>query len=62
MHTLANSEDSDEMPQKVSFHQGLHCLQRLKQSSWTEVNLNLKILTCDPLICIHYIKPDERIY
>ena len=26
--TLANNEDQDEMPQKVAFHQGLHCLLR----------------------------------
>ena len=26
--TLANSEDPDEMPHKVAFHQGLHCLLR----------------------------------
>ena len=26
--TLANSEDSDEMPHNVAFHQCLHCLQR----------------------------------
>ena len=31
MHTLANSEDSDEMLHNVSFHQGLHYL--LRQSS-----------------------------
>ena len=24
--TLANSEDPDEMPHKVAFYQGLHCL------------------------------------
>ena len=30
--------------------QGLHCLLSSKQSSVTEVDLNLKILTCDPLI------------
>ena len=24
--TLTKSEDPDEMPQKVAFHQGLHCL------------------------------------
>ena len=26
MHTLANSEDPDEMPNIVAFHQALHCL------------------------------------
>ena len=29
MGTLANSEDPDEMPHNVAFHQGLHCLLRL---------------------------------
>ena len=27
--SLANSEDPDEMPQNVSFPQGLHCLPSL---------------------------------
>ena len=26
--SLANSEDPDEMPQNVAFHQGFHCLLR----------------------------------
>ena len=26
MGTLANSEDPDEMPHRMAFHQGLHCL------------------------------------
>ena len=26
--TLANSEDPDEMPHNVAFHQGLHCMLR----------------------------------
>ena len=26
--TLENNEDSDEMPHKAAFHQGLHCLLR----------------------------------
>ena len=30
MCTLANSEDPDEMPLNVAFHQGLHCLLRQK--------------------------------
>ena len=47
--TLANNEDPDEMPQNAIIHQDLHCLLRSKQSSGTEVHLNLIILTCDPL-------------
>ena len=27
-YTLANSEEPDEMPHNVAFHQGLHCLIR----------------------------------
>ena len=29
--TLVNSEDANEMQHYAAFHQGLHCLQRLKQ-------------------------------
>ena len=31
MSTLANIEDPDEMQHNAAFHQGLHCLLRLKQ-------------------------------
>ena len=37
MGTLANSEDPDEMPHNAAFHQGLHCLLRLKLSSEKEI-------------------------
>ena len=30
MGTLANREDTDEMQHDAVFHQGLHCLLRLK--------------------------------
>ena len=30
------SDGPDEMQQNAAFHQGLHCLQRLKQHSGTE--------------------------
>ena len=30
MGTLTNSEDPDEMPHDVAFHQGLHCLSGKK--------------------------------
>ena len=36
MGTLANSEDPDEKQHNAAFHQGLHCLLRLKQPSGTE--------------------------
>ena len=46
MHTLTNSEDSDEMPHNAAFHQGLHCLLRQKRSSEKEIQFNLVILNC----------------
>ena len=49
MGFLANSDDPDEMQHNAAFHQGLHCLLRLKQPSWTEVQHSLEISTCDPL-------------
>ena len=47
--TLANSEDPDEMQHYAAFHQGLHCLQRLKQPLGTQIHHNLENSTCDPL-------------
>ena len=44
---LANSEDLDEMPNKVVFHWGLHCLQKKEQFFMTEMHHNLEISTCD---------------
>ena len=38
--TLANSEDPDEMHHNAAFHQGLHCLLRLKQPSMIEIHHN----------------------
>ena len=46
---FANSEDPDEMPPNAAFHQGLHYLLRLKQSSGTEIHHNLESSTCDLL-------------
>ena len=45
MGTLANCGDPDEMQQNAAFHQGLHCLLRLKQPSGTEIHYNLEIST-----------------
>ena len=42
MGHLANSEDPDEMQHHAAFHQGLHCLLRLKQPSGTEIHHNLE--------------------
>ena len=49
--TLANSKDPDEMQHNAAFHQGLHCLLRLKQTSGTEIHHNLENDTCEPLKC-----------
>ena len=49
LDTLPNSEDPDEMWHNSAFHQGLHCLLRLKQHSGTEMHHNLEASTCDPL-------------
>ena len=49
MGNLANSEDLDEMQHIAAFHQGLHCLLRLKQPSGTEIFHNLENSTCEPL-------------
>ena len=38
MGTMANSEDPDEIQPYVAFHQGLHCLLRFKQPSWTKLD------------------------
>ena len=43
--TLANREDPDEMQHDAAFHQGRHCLLKLKQSSETErVNVCLDVV------------------
>ena len=50
MGTYAKSEDLDEMQHNAAaFHQGLHCLLRLKQPSGTEIHHNIENSTCDPL-------------
>ena len=52
MDTLANREDPDEMQHNAAFHQGLHCLLRLKQSSETKIHHNLENSTYDTLMYI----------
>ena len=48
MGMLANSEDPDEMQHHAAFHQGLHCLLRIKQPSEIEKHHNLENSTFDP--------------
>ena len=50
MRTLTKSENSNEMPQNVAFHQDLHRLLRHKISSENEIYFCLEIITCDPLM------------
>ena len=49
MGTLANTEDQDEMQHNAAFHQGLHCLLRLKQPSGPGIHHNFEKSACDPL-------------
>ena len=49
MGTLANTEDPDERQPNAAFHQGLHCLLRLKQPSSKEMHHSLENFNCDPL-------------
>ena len=49
MHTLANSENPDEMLHNSVFHQCL-CLLRQKLSPEKNVQFYLEIIICDPLI------------
>ena len=49
MGTLANSEDSDEMPHNAAFHQGLHYLQD-KIDFQERDAISFRIITCDPSI------------
>ena len=45
MHTLANSENDDEMPHNMTFN----CLLIQNQSDlWRRKYNNLEIITCDP--------------
>ena len=46
MCTLANIEDPDEMLHYAAFHQDLHCLLRLKQSSEKEIQFHLETSRC----------------
>ena len=49
MGTLANSEDSDEMPQNVAFHQGLHFLLIQKiELQRLNYNINRKLKPVTP--------------
>ena len=52
MGTLVNSEDPDEMPHNVAFHQCLNCLHRQIRSSEKEVQYFLEIISGDPS---HYV-------
>ena len=45
---LTNSVDTDEMPQTVTFHLGLHCLLGHQRYSEKDMQYNLEVITRDP--------------
>ena len=48
MYPLANTEDPDEMPHTVAFHQGLHCFPLETKMMFRERNTILsEIITVD---------------
>ena len=63
---LRYSVSNCEGPDESAFHMDLHCLLRLKQSSGSEIHLNLEVLTSDPLNMynkpsqVYCIKPDGK--
>ena len=48
MGYFTNSEDQDEMPHNVTFHQELHCLLKQKSSSDKKIHLK-EIYNLTPL-------------
>ena len=67
MGTLAKSADPDEILHYAPFHQGLHCLLRLKKKIFREGNISIwKSLPVTPLKVqctaqVHFIVSDGRI-
>ena len=57
MGTLANSEDPVEMQNNAAFHQGLHCLLKLKQSSGTEIHHTNFVDNRYQMITIAHLEP-----
>ena len=49
MHFVANSEDLEEMPHNVSFHQGLHWSTKATFRERKKYNFYLEFITCSPL-------------
>ena len=47
---MTNSEDAGKMQHNVTFHQGLHYLQKPKWSPEKGIHSKLEIVTCDPSI------------
>ena len=50
------------MKHNAVFHQGLHCLLRLKQSLGTEIHHNLENSTCDPLVGLPRLRNLVNVY
>ena len=68
MGTFINREDPDEMPHNAAFHQGLHCMFRLKRSSDKKNKIFLENYKRTPLDMynglsqVYCIKPEGRIH
>ena len=64
MRTLANSEDQDEIQHNAAFHQGLHCLLRLKQyTDVSKMHNNRTILFfIETGKCITEVRGSFRVY
>ena len=52
MCTLANSEDTDEIPRMATFHRGMPCLVRHNRSPEKEIQYFSESITFDPSIHI----------
>ena len=62
MGTFANSEDPDEMQHDAAFHQGLHCMLRLRHPSGKEKHQNFENFTLAvPYLLIVCVRKSIRI-
>ena len=53
MHFVANSEDPDEMPHNVAFHQGLHWSTKTTFRERKKYNFYLEFITRGPMLLYH---------
>ena len=57
-----NREEPDEMQHYAAFHQGLHCLIRLKLPSGTEIHTNFRKIYSLTGTFTNSIDPDEMLH